>query len=401
MCFTPLPPLYLAVKNQDMRRMTSLLEEGASPNPTDEFSPLHLAIEKGAVIFVKTLLQYKADPNQVDERKMTPLSTAITSPFSTLPIKESLVDLLLNNNANPNQKDKGAAPLILAATKGYQKIIENLLKHQANPNQSRADGQSPLLLAIQHTANPAVVKVLLEGGADCNQSHPNGETPLSQTIESVKFFFGPTKGKVEEITKLLLEHRADPNQPYKKIERRFFSKYTSQNQEEKENESSLLHLAIQTEKTISVKLLLEHKADPNLKDSLKGRSPLHKAVLKGQASMVEHLLEYQADPNAKDQEAHTPLFYALHPSFSWISPYGGSKNPECLKIVETLLKEKAELNTPFFSSLKNYDREDPDAQKLYQIAYKLHKEIIATPISNSTPTLFSSVALIIAEYTLP
>jgi ankyrin repeat protein len=57
------------------------------------------------------------------------------------------------------------------------------------------------------------------------------------------------------------------------------------------------------------KLLLEHGADPNIRDA-SGETPLHWAVGAGHADVEELLLEHGADPNAQDAAGNTPLHVA-------------------------------------------------------------------------------------------
>jgi len=58
-----------------------------------------------------------------------------------------------------------------------------------------------------------------------------------------------------------------------------------------------------------VKLLLEHGADPNVKNR-DGKTPLHNAASEGHLEVVKLLLERGADPNVKDDDGNTPLHNA-------------------------------------------------------------------------------------------
>jgi ankyrin repeat protein len=55
-----------------------------------------------------------------------------------------------------------------------------------------------------------------------------------------------------------------------------------------------------------MKLLCEHKADPNIKDH-GGCTPLHEAVKVPQVQITQLLLIYGADPNSKDGNGATPV----------------------------------------------------------------------------------------------
>jgi len=73
-----------------------------------------------------------------------------------------------------------------------------------------------------------------------------------------------------------------------------------------------------------VEFLLEHGADPNIRDKY-GSTPLLYAAMFGNSKVVEVLLEHGADPNIRNKNGFTPLHYAA--AFDYP------------KIVETLHKE--------------------------------------------------------------
>jgi ankyrin repeat protein len=60
-----------------------------------------------------------------------------------------------------------------------------------------------------------------------------------------------------------------------------------------------------------VRLLLEHGADPNSRDT-SGLTPLHEAVLSQQQTIVRILIEAGADITAGDKDGATPLEHARH-----------------------------------------------------------------------------------------
>ncbi|OJZ83991.1 hypothetical protein ASPFODRAFT_167786, partial [Aspergillus luchuensis CBS 106.47] len=60
--------------------------------------------------------------------------------------------------------DRDRTPLHICARHAYEELVQLLLDQGANPNASDADGQSPLYCAIL-SGNPRVFKLLLDAGA--------------------------------------------------------------------------------------------------------------------------------------------------------------------------------------------------------------------------------------------
>jgi ankyrin repeat protein len=75
----------------------------------------------------------------------------------------------------------------------------------------------------------------------------------------------------------------------------------------------------------TVKLLLEHNADPNTSDAVEAFTPLMHAAAEGQLEVVEILLEYGADPDRKDIDGETAYMFALHNGHEEVVALLGSK----------------------------------------------------------------------------
>jgi ankyrin repeat protein len=202
-----------------------------------------------------TLLEFRANPNIADNNKNTPLhammgkyrssNTATTNicgpkpkrqqkeeiirmPVDAAKNKISLVIPLLYAGANPNaQNNHGATPLHVAAREGYVSFAHDLFKvHHApgkkviavNVHIKDDQGKTPLHWAALKGHYQLVDDILKHGGnKDINLPDNRGRTPLQWVLRQRgkgAVFYGvgyhmPAQHALN-IMRLLLEHGADP-----------------------------------------------------------------------------------------------------------------------------------------------------------------------------------------------
>lgn len=148
--------------------------------------------------------------------------------------------------------------------------------------------QTPMLIAcIKGKAK--VVKFLLNQGYDVNfQNSKYGETALHNAIEFEK----------KEVTKLLLKHKADPNI--------------------KDNKGKTPFMIASGYPDLEViKMLVDNGANISEKDPL-GRSALMKAIEEGKIEIIEFFLNNEQNFDDEDNEKWTPLMYACRYSTATI-----------------------------------------------------------------------------------
>lgn len=161
-----------------------------------------------------------------------------------------------------------------------EKGIETLLKNKVNPNQAKY-GITPLMFAVGQGSRE-MTQLLLE-----YKANPNQAFGLRNTMP----LLGAVSLNDTTIVELLLEYKADPNQP-----------------SGLRNAMPLVVAAMGPNATAIVELLLKYKADPNPKaDTL---TPLLGAVSLNNTAIVELLLKYKADPNHRTGDL-TPLSGAI------------------------------------------------------------------------------------------
>jgi ankyrin repeat protein len=252
-------PLHLAAREGNVEIVNDLLAQGV---PVDAqtvagATPLFLAVYNNRAPVVATLLEHHADPKiagrfwQSDGRSSSEPGYTRAFPifFAIQNQEHDVFDQLLDHGADPEARAEAwePRPLLQAVRYGDEHVVELLLQNKANPNRIATDDAAPLATAaaFNNQGEPAIVRLLLEHGADPN-AHENWEqATVSPLIDVV------SRGFVE-IARLLLDHHADANA-------RLADGRTA------------LHVAVNQPEM--VKLLLDHGADPNLQDN-SGRTPL-------------------------------------------------------------------------------------------------------------------------------
>ena len=72
-----------------------------------------------------------------------------------------------------------------------------------------------------------------------------------------------------------------------------------------------LHILVGHSGALYMQYLLQHKADPNIRDA-KGNTPLMLAALAGRDDLVELLLTFKANPNLANSSGQTALILAVN-----------------------------------------------------------------------------------------
>jgi len=244
---------------------------------------------------------------------------------------------------NINQKDKDNA-LIIASRLGTTEIVELLLKNEANPNENYFN-MTALMTAAAY-GRLEEVKLLLKYGADKNKVFNNKDTalmlananwislkeenPLKKNYFSIIQLLKKNEELIKPSYKKLLEASRDGN--LKKVIKYFESSIFDINQKDTSEDSTgdtALGYACKYGHLEIVKFLVEKGADINQKNDF-GKTPLMYASARGHLEIVELLLKNKADINKKNSKDMTALMYAsLH---------------EYPKIVKLLIEKGASIN---------------------------------------------------------
>tara|TARA_B100001027_G_scaffold67241_1_gene45864 strand:+ start:227 stop:1594 length:1368 start_codon:yes stop_codon:yes gene_type:complete len=203
--------IFVAIKNNDLKKVLELTSSGMNFNYTMEFSyfgsrsPLSFAAYYGSKGVIEHLLKAGADPNYYQGFDIGPLRQAIQTRDS------DIVKMFIDAGADVNGIAKHTRPStsLLASMHSRPEstaparidVIKMLLKAGANPNIC-GKRENPALHEILSSKKPLKTKVeiaelLIGAGADVNAKNYTGMTPLHYA-------------KNKTLIKLLIENDADP-----------------------------------------------------------------------------------------------------------------------------------------------------------------------------------------------
>ena len=160
------------------------------------------------------------------------------------------------------------SPVADAAMKGDIATVKTLLAKKADVNAPQADGATAIQWAAYNN-NVALADVLINGGADVKLANHDGATALS---------LAAINGNAPMIEKLLLAG-ADPN-------------------ERQPNGETPLMLASRNGNVDAIKVFIDHKAEVNAKEKLRGTTAIMWAAEQSHPDAVKFLAAHGADLKA-------------------------------------------------------------------------------------------------------
>ena len=314
--------LLSAARNGDDLEVEVLLSEGVEVDwidRTEGKTALHLAAQYGHKIVAKQLLDHGADievhcePSGTDmmihhRAGRTPLLWAAAGD-DTGGRQESLVRLLLDRGADATARSNTYRTALqeavvyarLSNVQTNPSVIQLLLDHGAHVNARDTCGWTPLHeaafyekyeLALTLLRNGAQVDGKATATDPANASNPkstdglDSRTPLLLTA---------CRWSIPTI-RSLLSYGADVNARTADLDGA--------------SGETLLHLAASDNQPMVVAMLLDARADINVKDYVSENTALHKAAFKGHLDVIRILLERGADVNLRNKMGRTSVEHA-------------------------------------------------------------------------------------------
>uniref|UniRef100_A0A3P9PLV9 Ankyrin repeat and SOCS box containing 3 n=1 Tax=Poecilia reticulata TaxID=8081 RepID=A0A3P9PLV9_POERE len=270
---------YLAAQRGHLAVVRLLLKTHADLNQlTNDLScPLYAAVDNGHTEVVKLLVRKRAQVNRVHTASCW---TCLHQAFSFPPQAHSDIVRILVDVCNLEaHDDHRISPLFLAAQYGQKECLELLINAGATVNTQAADLATPLLIASQE-GHQSCVDLLLDHGADpniaCSKDWP--QFPIHAAAEF---------GHISILQRLI--------------------EVTDRTCDRGERNVSPLYVAIHSDQTGSIQLLLKEGYSPDAQDHadiLGFPSPLslalHRTSTKPCSESVKLLLSAGATLNAEE-----------------------------------------------------------------------------------------------------
>ena len=260
-------PVGVNLELRDKRGRTALLEAAEDK----QFEVLEMLLRRGADVQAADKRGYSALSSVAEERFAA--GAALTLLAAGADIEHKTID--------------GCTPLILAAGKGCDLVVQLLIRSRANVNATSDSGYTPLLGAARHGHFPVVTNLLREptgSSIDVNASDHKGRTALALAIAKRE---SEREGAYTSVVDVLLGKNADVRKA------------------DLLGHTPLMQAVFVGAEDVFDKLLSKVQNIDVLDNE--GFTALHHAAGHGQASMIKSLCEAGTSPLVESQAKSLPV----------------------------------------------------------------------------------------------
>jgi|GEM_PF-2990276 len=283
--------LHIAAMYGYMEIAILLLEKGSDVNAKSiaDRTPLHVAAYYGQKEMAMLLIKNRANVKEVDGEKFTALHFAVGGGHT------EIAELLIKHGTDVNAVSKNnETALLFAADKGNKESVSLLLKAGADPTIQDAAGRTAADLAPKFFTPEAIFTMFKESIA---YQDTNTTDHLITHFEHMLLLVAVDSNDTASIS-LLLDKGADVNAMDTEG-------YTS------------LYAAIDLNYVAVIELLLQNGANVNAVDK-HGYTALHAAADIGNINIVNLLLQKGAEVNPVDKDRYTALMFAANRGYKEI-----------------------------------------------------------------------------------
>ncbi len=283
--------------------LVALVAVAVSAQTDTSRDALFAALQRGSAVEVKRLLENGASANAADAEGTPALMAA------TLFSDAKMVELLLKHGADANKADASGATALMWAIPNVEKA-RILLSAGANVNARSQTERTPLLVAAAYPRTVELLRLLLDRGADLRVQDRAGATALSLAVRSADV----------DVVRFLVEKGLDPSALSPAARRVGFTRWDLPTTDYLMSKAptpaqDLLGAAATWQPTALVGRWIDLGADVNVGVPAQyGRTPLMNAVTSEAegADTVKLLLDHGADPNAVTTEGESSLDWAIY-----------------------------------------------------------------------------------------
>lgn len=305
--------MFVAARNGDLSTVKQLVAR-APALATVEYNytpPIHFAVREGHREIVAFLLERGADPAY----RSYPFHESLLT-FAEDRGHEEIAALLRSRLSRRFALASGTQAILAAAAGGDLAAVESeLVRDPALTRASNETGDTPLHQAARN-GHLHVARVLVDAGADLDAVRGDGYRPVHCALMP-NWFFRTDPGVREEIAQLLLSRGARYTifiaalRGDESFVREALARDPSLANFEDTCHHRVLSAAVRRGDVAMTRLLLDHGADPNLPEEGAPRGlSLWIAVNDRASEIIRMLLARGADPNGPVESSGTPMSQA-------------------------------------------------------------------------------------------